>query len=108
MPRVSSWPPETTSRPSSPRTTRWPSVSSTHWLSAGRRVPDDVSVVGFDDIPEAEFFLPGLTTVRQDFDEVGRRGLDLLVRMLDGSASEHRETAAIAPQLVVRASSASR
>ncbi|MCC9706790.1 LacI family DNA-binding transcriptional regulator [Streptomyces sp. MNU76] len=38
----------------------------------GRRVPEDVSVVGFDDIPEAASFLPPLTTVHQDFAEVGR------------------------------------
>ena len=37
----------------------------------GRRVPEDVSVVGFDDLPEAAYFIPPLTTVRQDFDEVG-------------------------------------
>jgi DNA-binding LacI/PurR family transcriptional regulator len=73
-----------------------------------RRVPEDVSVVGFDDIPEAEFFLPPLTTVRQDFDEVGRLGLDLLVRMLVDSAGEHRERPTIAPELVVRASSTRR
>ena len=36
-----------------------------------------MSVVGFDDIPEARFFTPPLTTVRQDFAEVGRRGMDL-------------------------------
>ena len=36
--------------------------------------PRDVSMVGFDDIPEAEFFTPPLTTVRQDFSEMGRRG----------------------------------
>ena len=34
---------------------------------AGRRVPSDVSVVGFDDMPDSGFFLPPLTTVRQDF-----------------------------------------
>ena len=39
----------------------------------GLRVPEDVSVVGFDDVPEAGFFRPPLTTVRQDFDEVGRQ-----------------------------------
>ncbi|MER7374806.1 LacI family DNA-binding transcriptional regulator [Streptomyces lanatus] len=38
----------------------------------GRRVPEDISVVGFDDIPEAASFLPPLTTVHQDFPEVGR------------------------------------
>ena len=39
----------------------------------GRRVPEDVSVVGFDDIPDAGSFTPPLTTVRQDWTEVGRR-----------------------------------
>ncbi|WP_329128168.1 LacI family DNA-binding transcriptional regulator [Streptomyces sp. NBC_01465] len=39
----------------------------------GRRVPEDVSVIGFDDIPESGSFLPPLTTVHQDFAEVGRR-----------------------------------
>jgi len=73
----------------------------------GLRVPHDVSVVGFDDIPEAEFFLPGLTTVRQNFDEVGRRGLDLLVRILGDSAGEHRERLTIEPEFVLRASTRS-
>ncbi len=45
----------------------------------GRSVPADVSVVGFDDIPEAAFFAPPLTTVRQDFDEVGKRSLHMLI-----------------------------
>ena len=46
---------------------------------AGRDVPGDVSIVGFDDIPEAQFFTPPLTTVRQDFSEVGRQSLMLLL-----------------------------
>ena len=69
----------------------------------GRRVPGDVSVVGFDDVPEAAFFLPPLTTVRQDFGELGRRALHLL---LDRISGEHapQPTLPIEPELVVRAS----
>jgi DNA-binding LacI/PurR family transcriptional regulator len=72
---------------------------------AGRRVPDDVSVVGFDDIPEAGFFLPPLTTVRQDFDELGTRSLKLLVGMIDGEKTMP-SVAPVDPELIVRASTA--
>jgi DNA-binding LacI/PurR family transcriptional regulator len=51
---------------------------------AGRGVPGDVSVVGFDDIPEAPFMIPPLTTVQQDFGEVGRRSMQLLVEIATG------------------------
>ena len=47
----------------------------------GRAVPGEVSIVGFDDIPEAAYFTPPLTTVRQDFNEMGRRGLHLLLEL---------------------------
>ena len=71
---------------------------------AGRRVPEDVSVVGFDDIPEAAYLRPPLTTVRQDFAEVGRRCLVQLVSLIDGEPAG--ATATIQPELVVRASTA--
>jgi DNA-binding LacI/PurR family transcriptional regulator len=69
----------------------------------GRHVPDDVSVVGFDDFPEAAFFQPPLTTVRQNFVELGRRALHLL---LDHISGEHgpRPTLPVEAELVVRAS----
>jgi DNA-binding LacI/PurR family transcriptional regulator len=70
---------------------------------AGRRVPGDVSIVGFDAIPESEFFSPSLTTVRQDFVAIGRRGFELLRRRIeDGErpATHHM----IASELLVRAS----
>ena len=51
---------------------------------AGRRVPQDVSVVGFDDTPESGYFLPPLTTMRQDFGEVGRRSVELLLSLAEG------------------------
>lgn len=69
----------------------------------GREVPRDLSVVGFDDIPEAAYFTPPLTTVRQDFAELGRRCLHLLLGRIEGDASRAR--AVVAPELVVRASS---
>jgi DNA-binding LacI/PurR family transcriptional regulator len=78
---------------------------------AGIRVPFDISVVGFDDVPEAEFFTPPLTTVRQDFDEVGKRGMALLLAQLETSQPENKRGArgrrvSIKPSLVLRASTA--
>jgi DNA-binding LacI/PurR family transcriptional regulator len=74
-----------------------------HLNEVGREVPRDLSVVGFDDIPEAAFFTPPLTTVRQDFTELGRRCLHVLLARIEGSPSAARVV--VAPELVVRASS---
>jgi len=68
---------------------------------AGLDVPDDVSVVGFDDLPEAPYFTPPLTTVRQDFAELGRRGVQLLLARLGG---EERHLDPVPATLVVRSS----
>ncbi|MGM1063040.1 LacI family DNA-binding transcriptional regulator [Saccharothrix sp. Mg75] len=67
----------------------------------GRRVPDDVSVVGFDDVPEAAYFTPPLTTVRPDFDAVARDALEMLVAQVEGRpVGEVRRTSG--PTLVPR------
>jgi DNA-binding LacI/PurR family transcriptional regulator len=68
----------------------------------GLDVPGDISIVGFDDIPEAAHFSPPLTTVRQDFSELGRRCVDLLLGPADASAPP--VTGSITPELVVRLS----
>src|SRR5205807_8453284 len=70
---------------------------------AGREVPGDVSVVGFDDIPEAAYFLPPLTTVRQDFIEMGRRSLRMLLRTIETGRRASAEPL-VPPELVVRGS----
>jgi DNA-binding LacI/PurR family transcriptional regulator len=67
----------------------------------GLSVPRDISIVGFDDIPEAAHFWPPLTTVRQDFPELGVRCVELL---LDGSSAT--TSATITPVLIPRASTA--
>ncbi len=75
---------------------------------AGRRVPEDVSVVGFDDMPDSGFFLPPLTTVRQDFAELGRRSLGLLLDHMTAEADRPAGQILVQPDLVVRASSGPR
>ncbi|MGV9632229.1 substrate-binding domain-containing protein, partial [Streptomyces sp. NPDC003487] len=72
---------------------------------SGRRVPEDVSVVGFDDIPEAAHFLPPLTTVHQDFAEVGRLCVRAALRKVRGEGAE-RGTTLVPTRLVVRDSTA--
>jgi DNA-binding LacI/PurR family transcriptional regulator len=67
-------------------------------------VPEQVSVVGYDDIPEAAFLHPPLTTVRQDFPEMGRRCVQRLTAMIDGAAVPGEVS--VPPDLVVRASTA--
>ena len=67
----------------------------------GLRVPEDVSVVGFDDLPEAPYFTPPLTTVRQDFAELGRRGVQLVLARMKG---EDLHPEPVPPALLVRSS----
>ncbi|WP_106320138.1 LacI family DNA-binding transcriptional regulator [Actinoplanes italicus] len=69
----------------------------------GRRVPHDVSVVGFDDVPEAAYFIPPLTTVRQAFGDVARAALSLLLgQMRDENGTANQIV--VPPQLIVRES----
>lgn len=69
---------------------------------AGRSVPGDVAVVGFDDIPAASLTRPPLTTVSQDYSRAGAALVDALVRQIAGEAGENVKLPA---RLVIRASS---
>jgi DNA-binding LacI/PurR family transcriptional regulator len=72
---------------------------------AGLDVPGDISVVGFDDVPDAAHYWPPLTTVRQDFAEIGRRSVAMLLAELNGQSSPGHEP--ILPELIVRSSTSS-
>ncbi|WP_367320129.1 LacI family DNA-binding transcriptional regulator [Streptomyces sp. HUAS ZL42] len=71
----------------------------------GLRVPDDISVIGFDDLPEARWASPALTTVRQPLGEMAATALRILVRMMDGERPEGTRTE-LSTRLVERASTA--
>jgi DNA-binding LacI/PurR family transcriptional regulator len=71
---------------------------------AGRGAPDHVSVVGFDDVPESAYYLPPLTTIRQDFSELGRRSIDVLVDQINAGTRVNRHIT-LDPELIRRTSS---
>lgn len=71
----------------------------------GLRVPQDVSVLGFDDIPGAEFHKPSLTTVRQPLNRMGEVAAEALLNRVEGR-KEYPSDIAIEPELIVRESTA--
>jgi LacI family transcriptional regulator len=74
--------------------------------TAGLRCPEDVSVVGFDDIELAAWTDPGLTTIRQPIDEMGRWAVARLATTLLGLEAEGVAQLTLEPSLVVRGSTA--
>lgn len=76
------------------------------FTEAGINVPRDVHVVGFDDVPESAYFSPPLTTVRQDFIEVGRRTFGALAERIAGGRPPARDL--VDAELIVRESTGPR
>jgi DNA-binding LacI/PurR family transcriptional regulator len=72
---------------------------------AGRRVPEDVAVVGFDDSPLSRVTDPPLSTVRQPVEEMGREMAEMLLRLISGADGDIHQSAVLPTELVVRASS---
>lgn len=73
---------------------------------AGRSVPADVSVVGYDDSPEAEFIDPPLTTIHQDFQALGARAFEMLAAQINGDPFDSGLLSAPEMNLIVRESTA--
>jgi DNA-binding LacI/PurR family transcriptional regulator len=75
---------------------------------AGKKVPEDVSVIGFDDIQSAAYQNPGLTTIRQPLREMGMTAAETLVRRIGAPKnSEYPKSIVVEPELIVRGSTAS-
>ncbi len=72
----------------------------------GIRVPEEVSVIGFDDIPGAAYAIPSLTTVRQPLEEMGRLGAATLLERIKNPGREFTAEIMLQPSLVVRESTA--
>ena len=74
---------------------------------AGRRIPQDVSVIGFDDIQSAAYQNPGLTTIRQPLRQMGMTAAETLVRRINAPQNaEYPKNIVVEPELVVRGSTA--
>ena len=66
----------------------------------GLRIPEDISIVGFDDTPESAYYTPPLTTIRQDYDALGTESVHYHVELINNpSASTHQRV--LMPQLIV-------
>lgn len=73
---------------------------------AGLRIPDDVAVIGFDNIEEAQYAVPSLTTIDPGREQIAQRAVDLLVQRIGAGAQrpEHPSTETVAFEVVVRES----
>lgn len=70
----------------------------------GIRIPEDLSIVGFDDIEEASEYFPSLTTIQQPISEISATAIDLLISMIQNKEKEFPEEQIIEPKLIVRSS----
>jgi LacI family transcriptional regulator len=67
----------------------------------GLRIPDDISIIGFDDIPQASFVYPKLTTVRQPLEQMGQVAVKMLLEQIENQ-SHPLQRVALATRLVIR------
>jgi DNA-binding LacI/PurR family transcriptional regulator len=73
---------------------------------AGLRVPDDVSVIGFDDVLSAPFSIPSLTTIRQPLRDMGKMGAEYLLSRINQPMGPYAQQVVVQPELVIRESTA--
>jgi len=69
----------------------------------GLHIPEDISIIGFDDAPESAFYTPPLTTIRQDYDALGTESIDYLVDLINNQETSTHQRVLI-PRLIIRRS----
>ncbi|OQA59417.1 MAG: HTH-type transcriptional regulator DegA [Candidatus Atribacteria bacterium ADurb.Bin276] len=69
----------------------------------GLSLPEDISIVGLDNIPLSEVFSPPLTTVAQPFDEMAKEGVNLLLKLIENKKIR-KKLIVIQPKLIIRSS----
>lgn len=69
----------------------------------GLRIPDDMAIIGFDDLPFSKYLQPPLTTVRQPLEQIGREAVNILIRRITGNFNDHAQIR-LGTKLVVRQS----
>ncbi len=74
--------------------------------SLGLKIPGDVSLVGYDEIPGSEIFTPGITHVRQPIEELGRNATRILISKIENPKQKVRQNIFLKPELVIRESCA--
>ncbi|HDQ26911.1 MAG TPA: LacI family transcriptional regulator [bacterium] len=72
--------------------------------SRGVKVPDDLAVIGYDDIYISNLTTPSLTTIRQPIAQMGMRSFDLLMEMIEGKAGSESKIISFEPELIIRGS----
>ena len=73
----------------------------------GRKIPDDVAIIGFDDIPIASIIRPSLTTVRIGKQDLGKLAMNTLIAMIEGKSDQIESEQIITPQIILRDSAPS-
>ncbi len=74
----------------------------------GRKIPEDLAIVGYDNIPESPYFTPALSTVRQGINEMGYRGVKQLLAQLNNENDTPISSVVVQPELIIRGSSVHR
>ncbi|MBU1076724.1 MAG: LacI family transcriptional regulator [Spirochaetes bacterium] len=68
----------------------------------GIKVPEDVSIIGFDNVDFAEHLMGGLTTIRQPLDKMGKNAFELLLRLMNKEGTEEKRKIEVDPELIAR------